>query len=80
MFAVNRSVDEPITVEVDVRHAGDVRLVEALTMANQDPYARATVEDDASLAPRPNDSSTLAEGRLRVELPPVSWSMLRLQA
>lgn len=80
VFAVNRSVDEPMTLDVEVRHSGDLRLVEALTMADDDPYAKASVEDDTTLAPRPNGSARVADGRLRVELPPVSWSMVRLRA
>lgn len=78
VFAVNRSVDEPMTLDVEVRRPGELRLVEALTLANDDPYAKSTVEDDTTLVPRPNASAAVADGRLRVELPPVSWSVLRL--
>ena len=78
VFLVNRSVAEATTVEVDVRAFGATRLVEAVTLANPDPHAKATPEDDGALAPRPNATASVADGRLRVELPPVSWSMLRL--
>lgn len=78
VFAVNRSVHDATTVEVDVRAFGAVRLVEAVTLANPDPRAKATPDDDGTLAPRPNGSAAVDDGRLRVELPPVSWSMVRL--
>jgi len=78
VFVVNRSVQETTTVAVDVRAFGTVRLVEAVTLANPDPYAKATPDDDGALAPRPNGTARVDDGRLRVELPPVSWTMLRL--
>ena len=78
VFVVNRDVGAASTLEIDVRAFGDIRVVEALTLANDDPYARSTVDDDATLVPTPNDSTALADGRLRVTLPPVSWSMIRL--
>ena len=78
VFVVNRSVEESMGVEVDVRAFGGVRLIEAVTLANPDPHAKATPDDDGALAPRPNASAAVEDGRLRVDLPPVSWSMLRL--
>jgi alpha-N-arabinofuranosidase len=78
VFVVNRSVHEATTVDVDVRAFGTARLTEALTLANPDPYAKATPDDDAALAPRANATAIVTDGHLRVDLPPVSWSMLRL--
>jgi alpha-N-arabinofuranosidase len=98
VFAVNRSLTDPVTLEVDLRAFGDVQVVEAVTLANPDPYARAHVEDDGTLVPQPNPSVRRGDGPgastrpgtaatpedrdgtdvVRVELPPVSWSMLRL--
>ena len=78
VFVVNRSVDQPMTVDVLVRSEADLRVVEALTMADDDPYAKASAEDDSTLVPRPNASARFVDGRLRVELPAVSWSVVRL--
>lgn len=80
LFVVNRSVRESTTVEVDVRAFGVARVVEAQTLANPDPYAKATPDDDGALAPRGNGTAAVSDGRLRVELPPVSWSVVRLAA
>jgi alpha-N-arabinofuranosidase len=77
-FAVNRSVDEPMTLEVDASRFGDLSLVEAVSMANDDPYAKATADDDTSLAPKPNATARRVGDRVVVELPPVSWSMVRM--
>ncbi len=78
VFVVNRAVAEPTTVDVDLAAAGPLRLVEASTLAGTDPYARASADDDTSLAPAPNRSAVLDDATLRIELPPVSWSVLRL--
>jgi alpha-N-arabinofuranosidase len=76
VFAVNRSVDEPMLLQVDARAFGELSVVEALTLSRDDPHVRATPDD--SLAPRPNGSATADGGSVLVELPPVSWTVLRL--
>lgn len=78
VFAVNRSLTESLTVRVDARAFDGADVVEALTLANDDPYARATVDDDTSLAPRPNPTAWRDRDTVQVELPPVSWTMVRL--
>lgn len=80
VFAVNRSLTEPVVVAVDVRAFGGAEVVEALTMANPDPYARASADDDTTLVPQPNATATRDGDTIRIELPPVSWSVLRLSA
>ena len=80
VFAVNRSLDQTLTTEVDVRAFGGAQVVEVLTLANDDPYARASVDDDQSLAPRVNANVNCDGDVVRVELPPVSWTMVRLSA
>ena len=79
VFAVNRSLTETLTVEIDVRSAGDLELVEAVTLAHDDPYARSSVEDDTTLVPRPNPTAQVTGTRARLDVPPVSWSMVRLR-
>jgi alpha-N-arabinofuranosidase len=78
VFVVNRSLDAPTTLEMDVRAFDGLRLLEATTLANPDPYVRSTADDDASLAPAPNATARIEDGTVQVDLPPVSWSMLRL--
>ena len=78
VFAVNRSVTETLGVEVDVRAFAEVDVTEALTLADPDPYARASVDDDGSLVPVPNPTARRDDGVVRVELPPASWTVLRL--
>jgi alpha-N-arabinofuranosidase len=78
LLAVNRSTSDPVALDVDLRGFPGLRVVEALTLANPDHTWAATAEDDASVAPRPNTSATVADGRATAQLPPVSWSVVRL--
>jgi alpha-N-arabinofuranosidase len=80
VFVVNRSTTAPVRIGVDTRSIPGLRLVEATTLSNPDHTWVATADDDVTVRPRPNTTATLADGRLDVELPPVSWSMVRLEA
>ncbi|SPL90617.1 Alpha-N-arabinofuranosidase [[Actinomadura] parvosata subsp. kistnae] len=76
LFAVNRSADEPLPLEIDTRALGGVRIVEATTLTDPDVYARNTADDPARITPRPN--ADVEPDPLRVLLPPVSWNVIRL--
>jgi alpha-L-arabinofuranosidase len=78
LFAVNRSTTQPALLDVDVRSIPGLRLVEASTLANPDHTWSATADDDTSVLPRANSTAELVDGRLRVEVPPVSWNVMRL--
>ncbi|BDZ47132.1 alpha-N-arabinofuranosidase [Naasia aerilata] len=78
VFLVNRSQDEPITVELDVRGLGSFGSVRASSLHDEDVYAKNTLEDQNRVALRPNDSARVDGGTLTVTLPPVSWTALDL--
>ena len=78
VLAVNRDQEQPLTLEVDVRALPVDVVREALTLADDDRAARNSAEQPDRVVPRPNTTAQLTDGRLRVELPPVSWSVLRL--
>ncbi|MDQ0375237.1 arabinosylfuranosidase ArfA [Cellulomonas humilata] len=78
LFAVNRSLTETVTIEVDARSLPGLRVVEATTLANPDHTWSATADDDSSVAPRINTSATVRDGRVSVQVPPVSWNVVRL--
>ncbi|MDR7382742.1 alpha-N-arabinofuranosidase [Promicromonospora iranensis] len=79
VFAVNRSLTEPVVLDVDLRGFPGMRVAEAVTLSNPDHTWQATADDDTSVLPQPNTSAKVADDRVRAELPPVSWSMLRLE-
>jgi alpha-N-arabinofuranosidase len=78
LLCVNRSQDEPLQLDVDVRGLGDCRLVEATTLSDPDIRTTNTEEAPERVAPRTLDDVTTDEGRVRALLPPVSWSVIRL--
>ena len=78
VFLVNRSTDEPLTVTVDIAGLGDVSVLEAHTLADDDVYAKNTLAEPERVAPRANDSVRITDGELTVTLPPVSWTALAL--
>jgi len=80
LFVVNRSVDKSMEFRANLSGFGNLKLVEALTFSNADPYWKASAADSTSVVPSPNLSAKLADGNVLAQLPPVSWSMLRLAA
>ncbi|HYP72523.1 MAG TPA: alpha-L-arabinofuranosidase C-terminal domain-containing protein, partial [Microbacterium sp.] len=78
VFLVNRSTTDEVTLTIDVAALGDVTLVESHTLSDDDVYAKNTLEDRERVAPRPNDSASIAGGELTITLPPVSWTALAL--
>ncbi|SDJ95399.1 alpha-N-arabinofuranosidase [Nonomuraea maritima] len=76
LFVVNRSADQPVSLDIDTRALGGARLVEATTLTDPDVYARNTADDPDRIAPRPNPD--VEHDPLRVLLPPVSWNVIRL--
>ncbi|MEU0558962.1 alpha-N-arabinofuranosidase [Dactylosporangium sp. NPDC006015] len=79
LFAVNRSVSRPVALTFHPRGFPRLRVVEALTLSNPDHTWSATPDDATSVLPHPNPSATADDDTVRVDLPPVSWTMLRLR-
>ncbi|GAB2503724.1 alpha-N-arabinofuranosidase [Promicromonospora xylanilytica] len=79
VLAVNRSLSDDVALDVDLRGFPGLRVAEALTLANPDHTWSATVDDATSVLPRVNTSAKVADDSAHVDLPPVSWSMLRLE-
>jgi alpha-L-arabinofuranosidase len=79
VFAVNRAIDGPTTLRIDLRGAGAPEVIEALTYSHDDVHWRATQHDADHVLPVPNASARVEDGVLLVELPAVSWSVLRVR-
>ncbi|GHJ47669.1 alpha-N-arabinofuranosidase [Catellatospora sp. TT07R-123] len=79
VFAVNRSLDTPLSLSIDTRAMGSVRIVEASTLTAQDPYARNTADEPDRVSPRANPSISGDRDGVAVLLAPVSWNVIRLE-
>ncbi len=78
IFAVNRSLTDEVTLEIDTRALGVVDRTEAVSLFDDDIHAVNTLDDPERVGPRPNDSVQIAEGTVTITLPPVSWTALTL--
>jgi len=78
VFVVNRDLSEPLELRVDVSTLGDVHCPEAWTVGGSDPYARNTADEPDRVHPHHLDARVSSAGVLSAQLPPVSWSAIRL--
>ncbi|WNM24264.1 arabinosylfuranosidase ArfA [Demequina capsici] len=78
VFLVNRSVDAPVTVTVDVSALGEVALLETHTLADEDLQAKNTLAEPERVGVSPNGTAALSDGTLTVTLPAVSWTAISL--
>ncbi|PPF42671.1 alpha-L-arabinofuranosidase [Pseudoclavibacter sp. AY1F1] len=80
LFLVNRSRDEEAVVTIDVAALGAAKVVDAQTLADDDVYAKNTLQDPERVGLSANDTARVEDGVLTITLPPVSWSAVELQA
>jgi alpha-N-arabinofuranosidase len=78
VFAVNRGQDTALPLEIDLRGTDTHAVVEHLVLADSDPEATNTADRPDRVTPRPATGTTLTDGVLQAELPPLSWNMIRL--
>src|SRR3712207_3130121 len=77
IFVLNRSQDEPVTLEVNSAALGPVVVQEAVALTGPDPSAANTEHDPNRIVPTPLHTEA-QQGTLSVQLPPVSWACIRL--
>jgi len=78
IFLVNRSVDEAATVTIDVSALPSATVTAAVTLSDDDVYAKNTLADQDRVGLLANESVTVQDGQLTITLPPVSWTALSL--
>ena len=78
VFLVNRSLDEEVTIDIDVRLLGAVTLSHVESLWDEDIHAANTLRDPGRVGLRPNETARLEDGTVTITLPPVSWTALTL--
>jgi alpha-N-arabinofuranosidase len=78
VFLVNRSLDEEVTIDIDVRLLGDVHLGRVESIYDDDIHAANTLHEQDRVGVRTNDSARLEDGTVTITLPAVSWTALTL--
>jgi alpha-N-arabinofuranosidase len=78
LFAVNRSLDESMPLEVTATGFGTLLLHEALQLQHADLKAVNTKQDPERVKPTPHQDVRIEGGHLSATLAPASWTMIRL--
>jgi len=78
IFAVNRSQDEPLPLEGDLRGVGGYRVIEHLVLEHRDRLARNTIEQPNEVVPHARGDAQLTDGQLTATLPRLSWNVIRM--
>ncbi|GAA1902113.1 alpha-N-arabinofuranosidase [Streptomyces sodiiphilus] len=78
VFAVNRSRNAPLPLEVTLHGLGLTGVAEHSVLADSDPDARNTFQEPERVTPHPATGTALDGGTLRATLEPMSWNMIRL--
>jgi alpha-N-arabinofuranosidase len=82
LFAVNRSTEESLDLTVLTGALPGYRITAATTLTvpeGGDASATNTASTPEAVVPVTNSQVHLADGRLQVSLPPVSWNVVRLE-
>jgi len=80
LFAVNRDRREPLRLSADLRAFGPLRVAHHLEISGEDHTVTNTQADPDRVVPRTVTGTAVADGRLDVTLPPLSWSVINLSA
>lgn len=79
IFAVNRSLDEDLTAEYDMRDFPGYCVKEHITLSGYDKKEMNTADKPDRVIPKNvSDTTELDNGTLTVKLPPLSWNVIRL--
>jgi alpha-N-arabinofuranosidase len=79
LFAVNRSLDEAMPVDITTNGFGALRLLEARQLHHANLKAVNTRDDPDQVTPTPLNGTLIEDQRVRATLAPASWTMLRLE-
>ncbi|MDQ2586460.1 arabinosylfuranosidase ArfA [Saccharothrix yanglingensis] len=77
LFVVNRHLSEPVELTVPLAALGEVEVVEAWGLHDEDTTATNSAAEPDRVTPTPS-STAVVDGVLRATLPPVSWHVIRL--
>ena len=78
IFAVNRSLDEPLALTVELRAFKKLAVAEWLVLRHDDLKAVNSADAPDNVAPAAADGAAVRGSKLTAELPPASWNVIRL--
>ncbi|MCC3763191.1 alpha-N-arabinofuranosidase [Glycomyces sp. TRM65418] len=78
VFAVNRNLEHPLTLEIDAASLPTFSDLTCSTLTDEDPNAKNTLENPTRVAPKANEDITVKDGVIAIELPAMSWNTIRI--
>jgi alpha-N-arabinofuranosidase len=78
IFLVNRSQTESVSLSISIAALGDVRMVEAQSLFDDDIMAANTLKNPERVSMKKNQTAKIADGMLHIDLPAISWSAVEL--
>ena len=78
VFAINRSFDEELELEVLLRGFGDLKVEEHLVVTSDDPAATNTEECPDNVVPTGDGGAYAEDGAVKAVLKKMSWNVIRL--
>jgi alpha-N-arabinofuranosidase len=78
IFAVNRSLTDPLVLDGDVRGLESARVAEHIVLEHPDPAACNTADRPYNVVPHHSGGAVVQGGRLVAGLPKLSWNVIRL--
>lgn len=79
LFALNRSLDEPLEITADLRPFNATQVAGWATLRHDDLQAINTKEQPTNVTPLLLTGGTVADGQLSAVLPPTSWNVIVLR-
>ena len=79
VFALNRSLDEDILLEGDLRGFGNLKIEEHIVLHHDDVKAVNTEQQPQNVHPVSASAGTLDGGRMEAVLGALSWNVIRLK-
>ncbi len=79
IFCVNRDMDEDYQFEIDLRSFGKMKFAEHILLHHDDVKAVNTETSPDTVRPYPGPGGTIGDGKASVNIPALSWNVIRFE-
>jgi alpha-N-arabinofuranosidase len=79
VFAVNRDLERPLPLTVDLRSFGNCRMIEHIVLEHDDLKATNTLEQPDRVTPHNNGNAALFDHTVSAQLAKASWNVIRIK-
>ena len=77
VFCVNRDMQEDYNLSIDMRSFGNLKIEEHILLHHDDVKAVNTETDPDNVAPRPGPGGEISDGKADINIPALSWNVIR---